>query len=115
MFSMYRSFVIVRMVFLILFFTVILGALTRNMQKIFDIGLVSVFLFFAFVDALISYLLPQLENQVAPDGMLRKVLALSPVSNTGAHATPTYKLLMAVFSLLGAIWVSAKVLHLSPF
>jgi|GEM_PF-5326241 len=112
---MYRFFVTARIAFLILMLVMVLGFLTRNAQKMFDFGVVSALMLFAFLDAVISYFFPQLESQAAPEGMTRKLLALSPFSNTGAHATPTYKLLMAAFWLLGLIWVSAKVLHLSPF
>jgi hypothetical protein len=111
---MYRFFVIARIAFLILMLLMVLGFLTRNAQKMFDFGVVSAFMLFAFLDAVISYFLPQLENQAAPEGMTRKLLALSPLSNTRAHATPTYKLFLAAFSLLGLVWVSAKVVHLSP-
>lgn len=112
---MYRFFVVARLGQLILLLILVLGIVTQNGQKMFDLGVASALLFLAFLDALISYFLPDLENQAPPKGTIRKLLALSPCSNTGVHATSAHKLIMATLSLLGMIWISSKVLHVNLF
>jgi hypothetical protein len=103
---MYRLFLVARLGFLASMAVALVVIFVKGEPRTLKVSVFSALFLFAFIDALLSYTSPQLENRPHPESKTKLLLKLSPLS--GDHATPTYKLFTAVMSLVGFMWCFSK-------